>query len=476
MCGIVAGYSKRGQRIGKPLSRRYEDQKSRGQEGFGFVGLGLNELEYFRCTDESEFKKALKTTNSPFIVAHHRYPTSTLNVLECAHPILVKNDELDYDYFVVHNGVIQNCDDLKKKHETLGYEYNTMLETEERVEYKHKNGGKYYTASKKGAEYNDSESLAIELARCFDGMTREINTVGSVAFIAIQVSKETGLETKMFYGRNAGNPLVVEENREFIWIKSLGAHKIPEDTLFEVDLSNMTTTSRDLKIGFLTYAEKIRPAYNYNTHTLPAPKENEGKIKYDDYGWTDRYGVRHLYDDDPAFPSSKDYTDNDIGVGIKDNDESIYEKDDRGNYKSKMGFKLTNSTLMWEDVALENNEVFNLVKRVVELQDTIDATQFLLDEVNDKLESAEHYNNTVNTYADLVETDGLLQEKRSYEETITNSETYVEKCRDQFYEIDLGHKGMDFFDVVDLYKEKEMDKTLAEMIDKKSSEQSTIVF
>lgn len=470
MCGIVAGYSKKNRKIGKALGRRYEDQKSRGREGFGFIGLGLNELEYFRCTEESEFKKALKHTESPFIVAHHRFPTSTLNVLECAHPILVKNDELDYDYFVVHNGVIQNCDDLKKEHEKLGYEYNTLLETEERVEYRHRNGGKYYTSSKKSYEYNDSESLAIELARCFDGMTREIKTIGSVAFIAIQVSKETGKEVKMFYGRNAGNPLVVEENNEFIWIKSLGKKEIPEDTLFEVDLSNMTTKSRDLKIGYRTYAEKNRPAENYNTKALPAP------IVDDEFGWTDRYGIRHLYPDS----RSDDYEYGDLGIGIKDNDSEIYEKDDKGNYKSKMGFDLggrsATSTLMWEDVALENNEVFALVKRTVDLQDTIEATQFLLDEVEDKLESATHYNSTIHTYADLVDTDELLEEKKSLESTIGVSELYIERCRDKFYTIDIGHKGMDFFDVVELYKNKEVDKKLAEMIDSKSSEQSTIVF
>jgi len=42
------------------------------------------------------------------IIAHHRYPTSTKNLINQTHPIQVSNELLEHDYLVIHNGVITN--------------------------------------------------------------------------------------------------------------------------------------------------------------------------------------------------------------------------------------------------------------------------------------------------------------------------------------------------------------------------------
>lgn len=478
MCGIVAGYSKKGKRVGKALSKRYEDQKHRGQEGFGFVGLGLNDLEYFRCEDEQSFKKALKATNSPFIVAHHRFPTSTINVAECAHPILVTNDELDHDYFFVHNGHISNCDELKAQHESKGYVYTTELEGEERTVYKNKkNGNEYFVSGKKKTEYNDSESLAIELARYFDGMTREINTVGNVAFIGIQVSKETGKETKMFYGRNAGSPLHYEENNEFIWLKSKGNKEIPEHVIFTVDLATMVETSKNQNVGYRSYTDRYpAPVKNTQTYLPPEKKEedeNVGGYIYKDgkRGYVDRWGRWQIEEDEDFMLKNP----------------PIYEKDSEGNYKSKMGFTLPFRVDLQEveeneedkdlfDIALQNPLVIKIANKVIVEQDKITTNQYLLEECENKIEASIEYNRRVNTYADLMESDELYSDLKTIQEEISESESWVESGCTAFYNIDKGHNGIDFFKMIEHYREKMDDEQLEKMIEVTSKNKDDITF
>ena len=150
MCGIVAGFSKKGKRISKSIMKRYLAQKHRGSQGFGYVmyykdGKG-GSISVGRSIDEAGIRTQIMNENSSIGLFHHRLPTSTPNVEEATHPIFVSNEELDYDYFVVHNGVIRNADELKKKHEDLGYEYTTVIESEVVTRHTSKrNGAKYYT-------------------------------------------------------------------------------------------------------------------------------------------------------------------------------------------------------------------------------------------------------------------------------------------------------------------------------------------
>jgi glucosamine 6-phosphate synthetase-like amidotransferase/phosphosugar isomerase protein len=129
MCGIIGGISKKNRRIGKKLLEKYEIQKSRGREGFGYCALDNGLVRVERFEQEDLFKSKMKHEQSPFVIAHHRFPTSTINVVECTHPIHVSHEELDYDYYVVHNGVLRNEDELKKKHEgySTPYKYTTEL-------------------------------------------------------------------------------------------------------------------------------------------------------------------------------------------------------------------------------------------------------------------------------------------------------------------------------------------------------------
>lgn len=217
MCGIV--YVKRldGKQAQKQVLKRYSKQQHRGSEGFGYIGVKSNGAisPLQRTQFEHEIRIKLGASSLTEILYHHRYPTSTPNVPESAHPLLVANKELQYNYYVVHNGVLQNEEDLKEIHEKLGYKYLTEIKTQYRTKKGH-----VYTSEE---VFNDSEAFAIELARTIEGLQPECNAKGAIAYIAYQVDKASGAVIATYFGTNGGNPLMVQRNKEFITICSEGA-------------------------------------------------------------------------------------------------------------------------------------------------------------------------------------------------------------------------------------------------------------
>jgi glucosamine 6-phosphate synthetase-like amidotransferase/phosphosugar isomerase protein len=115
------------------------------------------------------------------IAFHHRFPTSTANVEQCAHPIQSGKS------FLIHNGIISNSWTLKAAHEKRGIIYAT----------KHKD------------KFNDSESLAHEWTLALakpkkkkKGNRYHIKAYGSFAFVRYDIERQA-----FMYGRNSGNPL-----------------------------------------------------------------------------------------------------------------------------------------------------------------------------------------------------------------------------------------------------------------------------
>ncbi len=226
MCGII--YVRRNDNHSpiRALKKRYEYQKSRGQQGFGFVAVDKdrNIIGYERSRYFYEIEKLLENYhNSKEILFHHRLPTSTPNTPETAHPIFVSNKILKYDYYVVHNGVIRNATELRSKHEALGLEYNTIAEE---ISYvytpkKHKGKSKEIRYEEKiTSKFNDSESLAIELALCHENIIDEERTEGSAAWVMFVIDKKTNKVIELKYGRNSGNPLCIERKSELLCISS----------------------------------------------------------------------------------------------------------------------------------------------------------------------------------------------------------------------------------------------------------------
>lgn len=243
MCGIVCvNASGKKCRASKVAFRRYEGQKKRGNEGYGCVSMSHGKVtNLYRSEDEAGIRKILSDKGS-MILFHHRKPTSTPNYTECTHPIFVSNEKLEYDYYVVHNGIIENALFLKGEYEKLGFEYTTE------VQEMYKTKGKIYEG--KTTKFNDSESLAIDLAVAIEEGRTEIKSRGSIAFVALQVDKNTKDVGTIFFGRNNRNPLVLDESDGGFILSSEGeGNEIEAHKLFAYDTKSKKVTSSDLMIG-----------------------------------------------------------------------------------------------------------------------------------------------------------------------------------------------------------------------------------
>lgn len=214
MCGIIAVIRKDGKPAARSVAKRYHEQKTRGQEGFGYVAIRDNKVVAFeRFTREKDFLESLAKETAPEIWAHHRRPTSTPNIVESAHPLFIEAPTLlEHEYFVLHNGVIKNTHELYQKHIKLGFVYQTWC-----MEAVVTGQGKTYDGEKK---WNDSESLAIETALALDNKKPSIGSVGAAAVIGLKVKGDQVVQR--FFYRNYSNPLVYINEKHMTTLTSVG--------------------------------------------------------------------------------------------------------------------------------------------------------------------------------------------------------------------------------------------------------------
>lgn len=275
MCGLIYGQRKDNMPVGKAIVKRYQKQKMRGREGFGFITIDKGKISGIeRFEKEDEALDALEKSRSSSILFHHRTPTSTPNYKDMTHPIVVKNDMLDKDYYLVHNGVIQNEDDLKAKHESMGFKYTTEMTETHTV--KTISG----TTEKSYYQFNDSESLAIEVALFLDGKQKTIEAEGSIAFICIEAEKD-GTVLNIHYGRNLGNPLVVEDNNDLFFLKSTGdGVKVDEDEIITLNYVTGKQVINPVNVGVRkTFVRQVADVgvrvigYGKHDKDVPSPVE-----------------------------------------------------------------------------------------------------------------------------------------------------------------------------------------------------------
>lgn len=286
MCGLICSYSKKKKHNGKRVYELMMNQKTRGMQGFGYIAIKDNKIvSVVRHTEHAGIKDALMKEESELILFHHRLPTSTMNTKRTAHPIFVSNDLLKYDYYVAHNGIISNAEALKKIHEELGYQYTTESREKKFVVYA---DGSNELLSDISGGFNDSESLAIELAQFLEGVKETIDTRGSVAFWAAKVIKGTSLVESISFGKNMGRSLKVFDNKRWWGITSETGKDLKDMTLYTVGLTKLGLTESPLPID-KDEAPSSRFGYSWHRgdyddpplHTatlLPAPKtEPESK-------------------------------------------------------------------------------------------------------------------------------------------------------------------------------------------------------
>jgi glucosamine 6-phosphate synthetase-like amidotransferase/phosphosugar isomerase protein len=294
MCGLV--YGKRGDKkpIAKSILKRYKNQDHRGKQGFGYVTIANNKIEHFkRFETESEMEKSLLKETASEILFHHRYPTSTPNIADLNHPFRIDNDSFEHRYYFIHNGVISNDKDLKEEHEKLGLEYKSIIETSTKTIKTTIIGDRKSVVEKEEVEtkYNDSEALAYEVALFLENKISNLQKPsGTIAFICIQTDKNDNVK-KLFYGRNEGNPLIIERdtNSKMFFLKS-------EGTGFKMDAHEIVSVEAITGEVELQYAEIGKPKYTWNPnpattrsygYNTPTKKDDEEEISYEYDSTTD---------------------------------------------------------------------------------------------------------------------------------------------------------------------------------------------
>jgi len=208
LCGII--YAKNlvsNHPVNNLLKILYQNQKYRGQQGFGFVGLNAGRIDIYRATDEKCIIKYLNEYHYDEIIFHHRLPTSTENTLKSTHPFLI--EIADKKYYFMHNGIIQNADELKEKHSRRGIVYASLLERSE---------------GKEGTSFNDSEALAWDFCLWLNNKKKKIEAEGSVAFVCLETDKETNQALKLYFYRNDAAPLKIYKDKTLFLLASEGGY------------------------------------------------------------------------------------------------------------------------------------------------------------------------------------------------------------------------------------------------------------
>lgn len=250
MCGIIHVKKFNGSRAAKMVNKRYQRQKERGKEGFGFVSLVEERIgRYVRCETEEEILRILRQEDEGEVLFHHRKPTSTPNFKEAAHPIMVDHPSLSHIYYIAHNGVIHGTDELRKKHEKQGFKYQTLFTTY------FMSTDKKVRRDVKGDKWNDSESFAIELAKDLDRGEHGLPDIsGTVAFVAIQIDRKTKIATSLFWGRNHGSPLKYDKTPDYMVISSDGqGTEVKTHVLHEYDYETGSIITRAYSVGTVSY-------------------------------------------------------------------------------------------------------------------------------------------------------------------------------------------------------------------------------
>lgn len=285
MCGIA--YVKRfdGKSADGMVLKRYHKQKTRGQQGFGYVAIEQGRIvQWLRSETEKDITTGLKGKVANEVMFHHRFPTSTENYAHCAHPIKVAHASLNHDYYVIHNGMVWDDATLKAKHEKLGYIYTTEV-------FEQTVSPEGTVLTQKSLEWNDSEALAIELAMDLDSEAKGVSVKGSIAFVALQVAKNSKQVLKTYFGRNDGSPLVMQFiDGQYVSVTSEGTGKeLAENVLYSIGLDNKLD-AKEYQVG--EAFAKTKPSAGY--HTVYdgrgyAGSVAEANIQYDDTDPLDDY-------------------------------------------------------------------------------------------------------------------------------------------------------------------------------------------
>lgn len=240
MCGIITQWTDNGTNVDTmDIVRRYDEQKTRGREGFGFSYLTkAGRIQTRRFVTEAECFHSIANVRSSFIMMHHRFPTSTTNNAEQNQPITNVSIASGKKYIIVHNGIIHNHYSLTEKHPEECETYNKKTKT-----------------------YNDSEALLIDMMHAIEEKREATEAEGSIAFILLECNTE-GIFERMHYARNI-NPLYcaiwdehkysLSSTHPTLPLKDI----IPEGTLWTLEWNTKEFTCRPFTLPTYTAPKPV---------------------------------------------------------------------------------------------------------------------------------------------------------------------------------------------------------------------------
>lgn len=266
MCGIIAHFHSKEKKdcVNEKITNQFQDQLDRGTEGFGLITIDEKDFKtkVFRATEMTKAIIDLYMKQAKMAIFHHRMPSSSDNKISQTHPIFVSHENFIYDYYIIHNGCINNGKKLKKEHEKQGFKYTTEIKVE----------SKYYSNYD---NFNDSESLAIELAKFIENQSKEIKAIGSAAFIVLQISKENGKAAKVFFGRNYSNPLKMSKTRDKLYLSSEGeGDNIKENVLYSFNPENLKLKKKKILIQTNKVTKKENSTIGYQPKLVKTGEES----------------------------------------------------------------------------------------------------------------------------------------------------------------------------------------------------------
>jgi len=238
MCGIIHAKILAGNDpVNKIIKILYENQKARGQDGFGFVGLNTKRIDTYRALKEAGIMGHLNKNPYSEILFHHRNPTSTKNSIKSTHPF--KLSISGKTYYFAHNGIIQNSEDLWVEHKKQGIAYK----------------------SEEGELFNDSEALAWDFCLWLNKEQEKMKAQGQVAFICLETDSQNRA-VKLYFYRNKEAPLKVYRDKTLLVISSEGSYPLlKENRLYFWDYEKRQIFKGEaLKIA----SQNLYEHYNYD--------------------------------------------------------------------------------------------------------------------------------------------------------------------------------------------------------------------
>lgn len=258
MCGLAAAFHT-GKNASKPVNADivniYEDQVSRGTRGYGIIRIPdlRAPITVDRATEPTKALLDLYLKPAPMILFHHRTPTSSDNYLDQTHPLFVSHKSLVHDYYVMHNGTVSNDITLKEKHEKIGFIYRTAYEIEPMYKYSSR------------LKFNDSESLAIELARFIEGQSSDISLQGSAAVLCLQTKKD-GTPVAFYFFRDEKSVLAMKKSTgRFLLGSELNGDDVPANVLYRMEIGDPRMTLQKLPLDLVAPIHDIGSGSSYGT-------------------------------------------------------------------------------------------------------------------------------------------------------------------------------------------------------------------